>query len=64
MEFFVQTFVHFWWPSTRTSAVSGVGDWQGMSYFGVEADILWIQHMATQIALESFKSLVKNRWKA
>lgn len=48
----------------KLSVWGGVRVWQAKSYFGVEADILWIQCMATQIPLESFKSLAKNRWKA
>lgn len=48
----------------KLSVWDGVEGCQGESYFGEEADILWIQHTTTQIPLESFKSCAKNTWKA
>lgn len=59
--FFMQNFVHFWWPSTRKNSVPGMGwkSWKNKGCFGEGSDILWIEHMATQIPLESFKSLQK-----
>lgn len=40
-----------------------VGGWQDKCYAGEDADILWIQHTATQNPLESFKSFGKIWWK-
>lgn len=37
----------------------GWKSWKSKGYFGEGSDILWIEHMATQIPLESFKSLQK-----